>query len=133
MQWFRAFIAGILATLIFHQGVFGLLHLGGVIPVAPYNMMPVPPFGVPSIVSVAFFGGLWGIPAWWVIRNRTGIGYWLLAIIFGAIAPSLVALLLVFPLKGMDVTAQTWVGAFLLNGAWGLGVAVFMKVLRDRG
>lgn len=129
MQWIKAFVAGFLATLIFHQGVFGLLYLAGVIPVPPFNLAAVPPFGVPSIVSVAFFGGLWGLPAWALIRKQSGAGYWISALIFGAIAPSLVALYLVFPLKGMDVTAKTWVGALILNGAWGLGVGLFMRLM----
>ena len=35
-------------------------------------------------------------------------------------------MLLVFPMKGIPVSATTWVGGFMLNAAWGLGVAVFM-------
>jgi hypothetical protein len=48
------------------------------------------------------------------------------AVLFGAIAPTVVAMLLVFPMKGLPVSATTWVGGFMLNAAWGLGVAVFM-------
>ena len=29
MVWFKAFIAGFLATLVFHQGLFMLFYLGG--------------------------------------------------------------------------------------------------------
>jgi hypothetical protein len=29
-------------------------------------------------------------------------------------------------MKGIPVSAATWVGGFMLNAAWGLGVAVFM-------
>ena len=51
----------------------------------------------------------------------------------GAVA---VALLVVFPLKGMPV-AGGWdpkilVGALLLNGAWGIGVAVLMRLMGAR-
>lgn len=128
MQWASAFIAGFLATLVFHQGLLGLLYLGDVVPFAPFNMAPVPPFGFPSVLSTAFFGGLWGLPLWWLIRERSGIGYWLPAIVVGAIGPTLVAMLVVFPLKDIAVTAQAWVGGLILNGAWGLGVAVFMRL-----
>lgn len=128
MQWVKAFIAGFLATLVFHQGLLGLLYLGGVVPFAPFNMTPVPPFGIPSILSTAFFGGLWGLPVWWLIRGRVGVGYWALAILAGAIAPTVVAMLVVFPLKDIAVTGQSWVGGLILNGAWGLGVAVFMRL-----
>jgi len=133
MQWLKAFLAGFMATLIFHQGVFGLLYLAGVVPSPPFNLTPVPPLGVPQVISLAFFGGLWGIPAWALIRNRATAGYWGLALLFGAIAPTVVAMVLVFPLKGLEVTATTWVGGLILNGAWGIGVAVVMILLGGKG
>ena len=115
MQWLQAFIAGFLATLVFHQGAFGLFYLAGVIPSAPFNMTPVSPFGVPSILSISFFGGLWGLPVWWLIRNREKIGYWLLAILAGAVGPTVVAMVVVFPIKGLDVSAKIWIGGLILN------------------
>lgn len=132
MVWIKAFVAGFLATLIFHQGLLGLMHMAGMVPVTPYNLDAVPPLGVPAVVSLAFFGGLWGLPAWALIGGRGPLGYWALAIIFGAIAPTAVAMLVVFPLKGMDVSMTTWIGGFLLNGAWGLGVALFMRLMGGR-
>jgi len=133
MVWLKAFVAGFLATLIFHQGLLGLMHLGGAVPMAPYNLESVPPLGVPAVLSLAFFGGLWGLPAWAVIARRGPLGYWGLAILFGAIAPTAVAMLVVFPLKGLPVSMTSWVGGFLLNGAWGLGVALFMWLMGGRG
>jgi len=133
MVWLKAFVAGFLATLIFHQGLLGLMHLGGAVPMAPYNLESVPPLGVPAVLSLAFFGGLWGLPAWAVIARRGPLGNWGLAILFGAIAPTAVAMLVVFPLKGLPVSMTTWVGGFLLNGAWGLGVALFMWLMGGRG
>lgn len=127
-MWFvKAFAAGFVATLVFHQGLFALLHAAGAVPVAAYNMTPTAPLGVPAVFSLAFWGGVWGIPIAWLIRRDTGAAYWLKAVLFGAIGPSAVALLLVFPLKGMAVEGKTVVGALLLNGAWGLGVALWMR------
>jgi hypothetical protein len=59
--------------------------------------------------------------------------YWTLALVLGALGPSIVALFVVFPLKGMPV-AGGWdpkiiVGALILNGAWGLGVALLMRLM----
>ena len=45
-----AFVAGFIATLVFHQGLLQLLHLAGKIPVAAWNMDPTPPLGVPKVV-----------------------------------------------------------------------------------
>lgn len=132
MVWLKAFIAGLLATLIFHQGLFGLFYLQGIVPVAPFNLAPVPPLGVPAVLSLAFFGGLWGIAIWAIIRRLGTAAFWSLAILLGAIGPTVVAMLVVFPVKGIDVTAQTWVGGLLLNGFWGLGLAVFMKLMGER-
>ena len=128
MEWLKAFVSGFVSTLIFHQGLFAVLHLAGMIPVAPYNFTPVPPFGVPAVGSLSFFGGLWGILLWALVRRRIGWSHWGLSILFGAIAPTLVAMLVVFPLKGAEPTAQMWIGGLLLNGMWGLGVAICMAL-----
>ncbi|WP_203141014.1 hypothetical protein [Marinobacter mangrovi] len=132
MEWLKAFVAGVLATLLFHQGLFGLFYLAGLVPAAPYNMTPVPPFHVPAVMSLAFFGGLWGIPIWAIIRRMQPLMHWISAIVLGALGPTVVAMLVVFPLKGIPVTAQTWMGGLVLNGFWGLGLAVFMAFMVDR-
>ena len=134
MQYLKAFIAGFVSTLIFHQAVYGLFWLAGVIPGAPYGLSPTWPFGVPAVISLAFWGGVWGIPLWLLIRHSTGPSYWLRAIVFGALAPSAVALFMVFPLKGLAFAAG-WnpviiVAALILNGAWGFGAALFLRLLR---
>lgn len=131
MVWLRAFMAGFVSTLVFHQGMLALLYFGKLVPRAPFAMSPVPPLGVPSVISLAFWGGLWGVALWAMIRGQSGGTHWLLAVLLGAVLPSLVALLLVFPLKGMAFAgnwdAKIWVGAALLNGAWGFGVALLMQ------
>ena len=126
MQWFKAFIAGVLATLIFHQGLLGLLHIAGATPVVPYNMAATAPLGVPQVLSLAFWGGIWGLPLWWLIRFKPKHLFWLISLLFGALAPTVVAMLLVFPVKGLPVSSVTWAGGLILNAAWGLGVAIFM-------
>ena len=97
----RAFVAGFASTLIFHQGVLGLLHAGGISPRAPYSFAPAGPLHIPSVLSLAFWGGIWAIGLWFVLRDSTGAHYWLAWTIAGAIGPSAVALFVVFPLKSM--------------------------------
>src|ERR1700693_250027 len=104
-------------------------------PRAPYSMDSTPPLGIPAVLSLAFWGGVWGMLLWFVIAGAQGLPrYWLLALLFGAVAPSLIALLVVLPLKGQPLGGG-WrpafvIGALLLNGAWGLGVAAFMRLFQ---
>ncbi len=129
MIWLKAFVSGFLATLIFHQGLFALFYFLGMVPSAPYNLSSVPPLGVPAVFSLAFFGGLWGLVLWAILGRLNGFKFWLGNVIVGAIGPTAVAMLVVFPLKGLAVSAQTWVGGLVLNGFWGLGVAVFLVLM----
>ena len=55
------FAAAVLSVLTFHQGMWAVLHAAGVMPLAPYPTNPVPPFGVPLIASLCFWGGLYGL------------------------------------------------------------------------
>lgn len=136
MRFLKSFAAGFLSTLVFHQGLLAVLFAAGATPRRPWATAPVAPFGVPSVVSLAFWGGTWGILLWEILRRKTGRARWVAAAVLGALLPTLVALFVVFPLKGLPV-AGGWkpdilVGALLLNGAWGLGVVVFMRLFGSR-
>jgi hypothetical protein len=132
MEYAYAFLAGCLATLTFHQGTLATLHAAGLWPKPSYLMTPTPPFGLPAVISLALWGGVWGVPLWLLIRAAPGPQYWLCAALFGAAFPSVVALFVVFPAKGMPL-AGGWdpkviFPVLLLNGAWGFGVGVFMRL-----
>lgn len=132
MVWLKAFSSGFLATLLFHQTLFGVLYLAGIAPAAPFNMNPVQPLGVPAVVSLSFFGGLWGLLLWAIIGRFYAAKYWSLAVLVGAIGPTAVAMLLVFPMKGIDVSASSWIAGLLLNGFWGFGTALLLKLMKAR-
>ncbi len=136
MNWLKAFAAGFLGTLVFHQGLLGLLYLGGVSPRAPFPMAPTEPLGIPQVVSLAFWGGVWAMALMPLLRRWTG-GAWLAAwTLAGSLGPTAVALFVVFPLKGMGVAAgwdpKIIVGGLLLNAAWGLGSALFLRAFKGR-
>jgi hypothetical protein len=128
-----AFAAGFLATLIFHQLTLYVLWSAGLAPFAPFPMAATSPFGVPAVFSLSFWGGLWGILFSFVeCRFPVRGWYWVVAFLFGAILPSLVALMIVLPLKGRPMGGG-WgmpllVTAFLINGAWGVGTAIFLRL-----
>ena len=98
-------------------------------------MRGVPPLGVPAVIQLAFWGGVWGIAFVLVERviARCPGGYWLGAVLFGAIVPTLVFWFVVLPLKGLPVGyGFHFPGiavALIVNGLWGLGTGVFLRLL----
>ncbi len=131
--YLRAFIAGFVSTLVIHQGVLWMLYASGLSPRAPWNMTPVPPLNIPAVISLAFWGGVWGILLWILIGASRDGAYWIKAIAIGALGPSLVAWFVVMPIKGLG-PAGGWdpkilIGGLLLNGAWGLGVGLIMRLV----
>ena len=96
------FIAGAVSVLIFHQLGFWISKELGYSPQAViYNMRPVPPWSVPTIVSAAFWGGLWGIVAAFLVPRLPGaLGGVLGWMLFAAIIVTLVNWFVVLPIKG---------------------------------
>jgi hypothetical protein len=131
-QFFLAFVAGFIAVLIFHQGVLTLLYTVKFTTFAPFPTTPTQPFGIPKFVSSAFWGGIWGlIWAATTLRWQESKNYWLVALLFGALALTLVAWFIVAPLKGQAI-AGGWqptvmITGLLINGAWGVGTALLFR------
>ena len=131
------FIGGFFGTLVFHQLTLAVLWGVGLAPFKPFPMAATQPFGVPAVLSLAFWGGVWGIPFALIDRRfPRGGGYWATAFLFGAVLPSVVALLVVLPLKGRPMGGG-WhlpllLTAFLVNGAWGVGTGIILKTLCSR-
>ncbi len=128
------FVAGFLATLVFHQGGLAVLYGAGLAGRAAYDMQPVAPFGVPALLQLAFWGGVWGIAFALLERviTRCPGGFWLGAVLFGAIVPTLVFWFVVLPLKGLPVgygfRLSGVVVALIVDGLWGFGTALFLKM-----
>lgn len=128
------FISGFLATLTFHQFTLALLYYAGIASFGPFSMSATSPFGVPAVISLSFWGGVWGIIYETLCNRFPGdFRYWITAFLFGAILPSLVALFIVFPLKGLPL-AGGWkvsvlLSVFLINGMWGIGTGILLKII----
>jgi hypothetical protein len=133
-----AFIAGALAVPIFHQVLLWILHTAQIVPFAPFSMAPTKPFGVPDVISISFWGGVWGVvfqltlPRWF-----SGTLYWIASAIIGGVALTLVFMFVVWPIKigGLPPDmAGLFVIGFLLNAAWGIGWALLLALFeRMRG
>ncbi len=127
-----AFVAGVVGTFVFHQGGLAALNALDLTNRAPFNMSPTRPFGVPQVFSLAFWGGLWGIVLAAFLGTNKRVWY-LRALIFGALLPTAVALLVVAPLKGQPLGGgwdpQLIIGGLILNGLWGFGTALVYRAL----
>ena len=134
MKWLKWFLAGALAVPLGHQIALWVLNAIQFIDRAPFAMDATKPFGVPSLISLSFWGGVWGILLGLILERTRGARYWGLAIIIGAIAPTLVAGLVVAPLKGMQggISTKLLATGLIVNAAWGLATAAFYRVMTRR-
>jgi hypothetical protein len=132
-----AFAAGFVATVVFHQSMVLLLNTYELMPkgFTPWSIDPVPPLGVPTVISKAFWGGLWAILLDMLLTRSQGFAYWGGWIILGAVALSVVAIFVVPTLKGLNVPAfaERMPAYAMVNGAWGLGTALFLRLMRKAG
>lgn len=135
------FIAGVLGTLIFFNGAWATMQsVLGWLPAAappPWSFAPtVAPFGVPRFANLPFWGGVWGAVLAVVLVNARGATYWLLWTLLGALALTVAGNFVIPLIKGLawpDIVKAFNVFRFrnglVLNGAWGLGTAIVLKVL----
>jgi hypothetical protein len=130
------FIAGAVSVLIFHQLGFWISKELGYSPQAViYNMRPLPPWGVPTIVSAAFWGGLWGILAAFVVPRLPGaLGGVLGWVLFAGIIVTLVNWFVVLPIKGAPMGGGFRMPGLvvvpIVYGFWGLGMWLIARGTR---
>ena len=129
------FAAATLSVLTFHQGIWALLYAAGLMPRGPFPMQPVPPFGVPQIVSLAFWGGLYGAVFGLALPRLPQAPLWLLGLGLGLVAV-LVGWFVVAPLRGQPVAGGfvpvRMLVSVLINGGWGVGVGLILSLLGGR-
>lgn len=129
------FIAGFLATVIFHQGLLELFFRLGIISFnKAYSIKPTYPFGIPAFISSSFWGGIWGIIGLFVFRNYiTKKRFFLLFSIFDGIFPPLIYCVVVVPVKHIDPSTifypKRLLLMFIINFIFGFGTALIIKIL----
>lgn len=127
------FIAGFLAVLTFHQAMVGVLHATDVIGGVPFSLAPVPPFRVPRLIDLCFWGGVWGLAFALVVRWVPGTA--LIQGILLGIAAVLASHLLIVPFGGGSIS-QGWefhgiVVSLAINCFWGIGVSLLLPSLQS--
>lgn len=126
------FAAAVISVLTFHQGMWELLHLAHQMP-PPYPTRGVPPLGVPLIIDLCFWGGIWGGLFGLALPSLPRpCPMWIFGLGLG-IAAALVGLFIVPLIKGLPVAggwaAISFVRSFLINGFWGIGVGLILPLL----
>ena len=131
------FWTGLGAMAILHQGAtFLLFHLFHAVPAPGYSLAPMPQFGgMPELVALLLAGALAGVvlallvqwsPLFWVPGTDL-----LLGLGFGALALSQLSPWL--PLPPFSTVAPGWWANLMVNGTWGLGVALMLRPLELNG
>jgi hypothetical protein len=129
------FLAGAISAVFFQQGALAILKAVNYTTFSPFSYNPTAPLGLPQIWSFAFWGGVWGLVFGLAERHfPQNAGYWIAAILFGALLPSLVLWFVVAPIKGQPMAAgyDTYrMGLHLMiHGAWGLGTGILVRAGR---
>lgn len=128
------FIAAAISVLTFHQGMVAFLHALGVSPYMAYRWSPMPPWGVPLVLDLCFWGGLYGL-VFGLLLPRFTWPIWLCGLILGFIA-AVVGMFVVAAIKGAPI-ANGWhvwpiIRSLLINGFWGLGVGLILPMMLPR-
>ncbi len=156
------FAAGVLSVLTFHQAVWEVLHLvnvpGFALPPA-YPTDRLIPYGMPRIVNMCFWGGVYGL-VFGLLPSWPRVPRWLTGLAFG-IVTAVLALVLVplikryqpgagwfslktyttmlnitftygLPMSGGSWSPTTWLRSLLVNGVWGLGMGLIMALMIPR-
>jgi hypothetical protein len=131
---FLGCIAGAIAALVFHQTTLQIFFWLGLAPQAAFRIAHVPPFHAPMVVSVTFWGALYGGLFGWVTPRLKG-PLWLYGLVAGLCA-MLLSWFVIRPLSGASV-AFDWQQAAMLrsfaaNEMWGLGVGLILPILLPR-
>ena len=92
------FLAGVIATLTVHEIIKCFLFDAGYIPLAPWAMDPVSPFGLPKLVSDALWGGLWGSIFALILGNVPTGSMTLKGALLGIVGPAILGVFILVPL-----------------------------------
>ncbi|HWK47724.1 MAG TPA: hypothetical protein VNT30_23580 [Stellaceae bacterium] len=123
------FLAAALSVLTFHAAMWWLLYQAGLMP-PPYPMEPTPPFGVPVIASLVFWGGLYGVLFGLALpRLRGALPIWGFGL---GILACLVGWFVVAPLKGEPPADGSLLIPIVINGFWGIGVGILAPLMMPR-
>jgi hypothetical protein len=139
------FVAAALSVLIAHESIVQILNILGRVQRQGWTLTPpVPPFGVPYLVNLIFWGGLWGILFAYIHPLLPGRMMWLKGLIYGLIIVVLGGWIAVPLIKGQmfgipnqplfaGFDVQRMLNSALIVGGYGLGLGIIYGLIaRER-
>jgi len=131
---FLGSVAGALSVLLFHQTSLQILYWLGVAPQAAFRLAHVPPFNMPMVVSLTFWGAVYGAVFGLLKPHLPGRIYW-----YGlplGLCAMLLSWFIFLPLKGVPIAFGGASGPMLRSAMayllWGVGVTVLLPLLYPR-
>lgn len=129
------FAAGLLAVPTFHQAVIWVLYDAGLVMNPPFSMRPVDPYGVPRLLWISFWGGIWGMVVALILLARPRLSSIVAAVTVGLLGAATISMTLAPALRGLPMPIldpSRWWRPFLINGVWGFGTGLILATLRGR-
>jgi len=123
------FCAAVISTLTFHQAMWGMLFLVGLM--SPPFPLTRTHFGVPFIVSICLWRGVWGA-CYGVTSSWVRQAAWLSGLLFGILVGACEWIFALLRSAEWGLTRQRWLylmQALLVNGFWGLGIGIILSAL----
>jgi hypothetical protein len=132
---FLGCIAGAISVLVFHQTTLQLFFWLGLAPQAAFRVAVVPPFHAPMVVSITFWGAVYGgmfsllvpyLPRLILVRG-----------LLAGLCAMLIGWFVVRPLAGNPAAYGWQVEPMLQSCAawcvWGIGITLILPLLHPRG
>ncbi|MDR3529937.1 MAG: hypothetical protein P4L90_05200 [Rhodopila sp.] len=131
---FLGCVAGAIAVLAFHQTTLQVFFWLGWVPQAAFRIAQVPPFNAPLVVSITFWGAVYGGAFGFLLPWLRG-PLWLNGMAAG-IGAMLLAWFVFLPLMGHEA-AFGWQPWPMLRSAiayqmWGIGMSLVLPLLHPR-
>jgi hypothetical protein len=132
---FLGCIAGAISVLVFHQTTLQLFFWFGLAPQAAFRVAVVPPFNAPMVVSITFWGAVYG-GVFGLLAPRLPRSLLVKALLAG-LGALIMSWFVVGPLAGRPI-AFGWQTAMMLRSAtaslmWGIGITLILPLLHPRG
>jgi hypothetical protein len=131
---FLGCVAGAVSVLLFHQTTLQILFWLGLAPMAAFRVAHVAPFNMPMVVSITFWGAVYG-GIFAALTSRLRKPLWWFGWPLG-ICAMLIGWFVFQPLKGQPIAFGGQTGpmlrTFLAYSLWGIGVTLILPLLHPR-